>query len=164
MPAEPPNGLPPPPDWEILIAHHFPNRYARTIPLRVRGTWYHFCARCSGELVGFLALLIPYLALPAVGNAVATPTGGIVLGLLPAVPLVDWLTQTTGGRESTNLLRVVSGVLLGLAFGGLVGYGLTERWLLFAAGFLVLGTYMAVAATVLYRTGVWQRVIAEHFP
>jgi len=164
MPAEPPSGLPSPPDWEILIAHHFPNRYSRTIALRIRRRSYHFCARCSGELVGFLGLIVPFLALPSVGATFSSPFGGIVLGVFPSVPLVDWLSQTLGRRESTNGLRVASGILLGAAFGGLVGYGVTARWAYFGLGLGVLAGYLAIAAAVLYRTGVWQKVLAEHFP
>jgi len=58
----------------------------------------------------------------------------------------------------------MSGILLGLAFGGLVASGFSRDWLFFALGLAVLGGYLTVAALVLYRTGTWRRVVAEHFP
>jgi uncharacterized membrane protein len=154
----------PPPEWEYLIAHHFPDRYGRTLTARIGRRSYHFCARCTGQLVGFAAVLAALLAVPAVWLLGSTPLAGLVLGLCPSFALVDWLAQTTNSRESSNRLRVISGGLLGAAFGGLVAFGLKGSWLLFGLGFLVLGGYLVVALVVLQRTGAWRRVIAEHFP
>jgi uncharacterized membrane protein len=161
-PGQPTN--PTAPDWEYLIAHHFPNRYSRTLEIRPRGRAYHFCARCSGELLGFVAFFAVFLLLPEFAALRASPIVALILGICPVVAFVDWLTQTLRARESTNALRVASGALLGAAFGGLVAYGLTAHWLLFGLGLTVAGFYLATAMVVLYRTGAWNRVIAEHFP
>lgn len=164
MPVEPASDVGRPPDWHYLLAHHFPNRYSRTISLRIGGRTYHFCARCSGELLGFVALLTLFLVGPGFGAAVSTPWAAVLLGICPSVSMADWLTQTVRGRESNNPLRVVSGFLLGVAFGGLVAYGLSRQWLFFGGGLVVLGAYLVGAAAQLYRTGSWRRVIEEHFP
>jgi uncharacterized membrane protein len=153
-----------PPDWEILIAHHAPHRYGRTIAVRWGRRRYHFCARCSGEALGFLALIVAAALLLSFRDSLATPLVGIVLAIVPSVAWLDWISQTLGRRESTNPLRVVSGVLLGGSLGALIVYGATGRWLYFGAALAVLLAYLVSAAAVLLRSNVWQRVIAEHFP
>lgn len=162
--ARGPSGAEPPPDWEYLLAHHFPDRYDRTFRLRVAGRSFHFCARCSGQLLGFVAILGPFLLAPRVGYLLSTPLAAVLLGLAPAVAMVDWLVQTVRSQESTNLRRVLSGGLLGAAFGGWVAYGVTWHAVLFAGGWVVLALYLALVCGVLYRTGAWRRVLAEHFP
>jgi len=163
MPGTPPT-RPGPADWEYLIAHHFPGRYCRTLTVPVGARTLHFCARCTGELIGFVVVLVVFLVIPSFGAATSTPLAGVILGLCPSLAMADWLSQTVRSRESNNALRVTSGFLVGVAFAGLVGYAVSQRWLFFGLGVVVLSTYLAVAAFVLYRTGAWRKVVAEHFP
>jgi uncharacterized membrane protein len=154
----------PPPEWEYLVAHHFPDRYGRTLEVRLGERAVHFCARCSGELVGFVTFLVLFIGSARFAGDVSTPLGGVLLGLCPTPAAVDWLTQTVRRRESGNRLRLVSGTLLGVALGGLVAFGWTHRWPEFVGGVLVFVAYIATAMVVLDRTGAWRRVLAEHFP
>jgi uncharacterized membrane protein len=163
MSAEFPKGVRNP-DWEILIAHHFPNRYRRTLELRIGELSYHFCARCSGQLLGFLTILSLFLVSPSFGILLSAPISAVTLGVGPSLPTADWLTQTVRSRESNNYLRVVTGITLGAAFGGLVVYGLSQHWLLFLSSLAMLGFYTAFTSLVLYRTGSLRGVVADHFP
>jgi uncharacterized membrane protein len=163
MSESPPVG-PAAPDWEYLIAHHLPDRYCRTLGLRVRTRTYHVCARCTGELAGFTTLLVAFLLSPEFAHALSTPLGGVVLAFVPSVAWIDWLGQSVGPRESTNSVRLGSGALVGAALGGLVAFGLARQWLLFGSGLAVVGLYLAAAAVTLQRAGVLERVVAEHFP
>ncbi len=151
-------------DWEYLIAHHFPNRYNRTLQLRRSGRAYHFCARCTGELIGFGVYIALFLTFPGFASGSSTPLAATLIGIGPIVALIDWLTQTVRARESTNPIRVLSGGLVGAAFGGWVAFGVAQHWTLFALGTLMLGAYLAIAAGVLYWSGAWRKVLAEHFP
>jgi len=152
------------PDWEYLIAHHFPNRYSRTLVARIGTRAFHFCARCTGELCGFSLYLSLFLAQPWFAMVGSTALVAGILGVCPAAALIDWLTQTVRLRESTNPIRVASGALLGIAFAGLLAFAVVGNWTLFGLGLAVLGLYLVVALAVLYRTGTWRRVMAEHFP
>lgn len=81
-------------------------RKDRSLPFLGLERW--LCARCLGILLGSLAAAVVVLHL-----GVALPwTWGVAL----AAPLVvDWGTQFVGWRESTNGLRLATGILFGLA-------------------------------------------------
>ncbi|HEX9915620.1 MAG TPA: DUF2085 domain-containing protein, partial [Candidatus Bathyarchaeia archaeon] len=68
------------------------------------------CARCSGYVVG--------LAAPALLSADPTalsPAARLPALILLAAPLaLDWVTQSWGLRESTNPVRLATGILMGL--------------------------------------------------
>ena len=125
---------------------------------------YRLCARCTGQALGFLALLSVLAMRPSVGSILVTPAVALVLGICPAAAMADWLTQAVRSRESNNFLRLGSGALLGVAVGGLVAYGLFRHWVLFGAGMAVVGLYLGIASLALYRTGSMRRVVADHFP
>ena len=80
--------------------HRLPHR-----SFRFRGRQFPVCARCTGILLG-------YLVYPAFVFGVwpATLAGGLLLNL-PA--MLDGTTQMLGWRESTNALRLVTGVMSG---------------------------------------------------
>ena len=71
------------------------------------------CARCVGIYAGLLAGLAAFVLIPYLRERVIRP-----FALAAVVPLaIDGLTQLAGIRESTNELRIVTGVIAGLAFG-----------------------------------------------
>lgn len=152
------------PRWEYLVAHHTPNRFGRTLLVRVRDVEIHLCARCSGQLIGFLALGSLTLAFAAVRMGIATPAALAAFALAPAPAAVDWFRQAANDRESTNRIRVATGALLGAAFAGLVALPLTGHWLYFWGGCALLFAYVLGIAAALRYQGAWRRVLEEHFP
>lgn len=71
------------------------------------------CARCAGIYAGLLAGSLLAVALPAIRERLMRR----VL-FAAAIPMaIDGLTQLTGLRESTNTLRIATGLLAGIAFG-----------------------------------------------
>jgi len=91
--------------WRLLAHNHW-------ITLNLRGFKVRLCARCSGYTIGFTAplLLEGYLdVLWSLGTRVQ-----VLVCVLLALPCVlDWLTQCWGLRESSNMLRLVTGILMG---------------------------------------------------
>jgi uncharacterized membrane protein len=71
------------------------------------------CARCVGIYLGMLAgvalfVIVPFLRERMMRN----------MSIAAVVPLaIDGLTQLAGWRESTNSLRMATGLIAGLAFG-----------------------------------------------
>jgi uncharacterized membrane protein len=90
--------------WRIpfrAICHGFPERSLAV------------CARCTGIYAGILAGLALFRLLPPIRERVLR-----VVALAALTPLaIDGLTQLTGLRESTNPLRIATGLIAGLAFG-----------------------------------------------
>jgi len=80
--------------------HRLPHR-----SFHFRGRQFPVCARCTGILLGYL--LYPAFVF---GIWPASLLGGLLLNL-PA--LVDGSTQIHRWRESTNLLRLITGFLSG---------------------------------------------------
>jgi uncharacterized membrane protein len=71
------------------------------------------CARCTGIYAGLLLGLTLFWLIPMLREKVMRP-----IAFIAVTPLaIDGLTQLTGMRESTNELRIATGVIAGLAFG-----------------------------------------------
>lgn len=71
------------------------------------------CARCTAIYAGMLAGILAFCVMPWLRARI---TGAVLFAA--ATPLaIDGLTQLTGLRESTNPLRVATGIIAGLAFG-----------------------------------------------
>jgi uncharacterized membrane protein len=81
--------------------------------LELFGAPMPICARCVGIYGGMLIGILAFWAVPLLRDRVMR---GVAFAA--AAPLaLDGLTQLTGLRESTNELRIATGVIAGLAFG-----------------------------------------------
>lgn len=152
------------PRWAYVLAHHAPEGYRRTWTVRLRSREVHFCARCTGQFVGFLTVVIAFFGLPAAARWMEAPAVLAVFALLPAPAAVDWLAQSTGRRESTNGVRMITGILLGAAFGALLALLVSAHWWYLLGGLVVLTGYFGALLGTLRYTGAWRRVLLEHFP
>lgn len=111
----------------LLACHGIPERC-----LSVRGRRMRICARCTGIYLGYLALA---------GFAWQFWQGGALPRPLPMLALhlpllADGLTQAAGWRQSSNALRLLTGVLAGVGQVGLLAWFAlgSGRW--FAGMFL----------------------------
>ncbi|MFL5320924.1 MAG: DUF2085 domain-containing protein [Myxococcaceae bacterium] len=92
------------------LAHHHPEEYARTVvigPLRV-------CARCLGTYPTLFLAIALQLGLKAPLSWTLDLPLGVAL-LLPA--LIDWTYGRFRPLSGSNSIRLLSGILLGLALG-----------------------------------------------
>lgn len=96
--------------WRLLFrifCHGIPRRclYAWNVPMPI-------CARCVAIYSGLLAGILLFWLLPHVEEMTAR-----AIVVASSIPLaIDGLTQLATIRESTNLLRLVTGLLAGTAF------------------------------------------------
>jgi uncharacterized membrane protein len=97
--------------WRLLFRIMCHGRAERSLELFA--TPMPLCARCVGIYGGMLAGILVFWAVPLLREKVMR--GFAVAALIPLA--LDGLTQLTGLRESTNPLRVATGVIAGLAFG-----------------------------------------------
>lgn len=70
------------------------------------------CARCAGIYAGLILGFLLFVAFP-----VTTRFAAMALLIAAAVLAVDGVSQATGLRESTNWLRIVTGLAAGTTFG-----------------------------------------------
>lgn len=90
------------PRFEFVACHRMPHR-----SFFWRGTQLPVCARCTGMLLGYLAIL------PALFMAIPLPWA--LWGMLMNVPVyVDGMSQAMGWRESNNPLRFATGLAGGI--------------------------------------------------
>ncbi len=92
--------------WCHLICHQKPER-----SFFVKGYQFPLCARCTGILVGFIITII------CLTLKFYTPVNYSVL--LLTIMLVDWLFQFVKIKESTNIRRLITGVLGGFGLSNL---------------------------------------------
>ena len=90
-------------DWRLLLSH------SHWVEVRLNGRSLRLCARCSGTVAGFLAVLAPLSLMGLKIPAAAAP----FCFVLAAPAAVDWVTQSWGLRESSNGLRLSTGFLEG---------------------------------------------------
>jgi uncharacterized membrane protein len=97
------------------LSHHRPRQAERCLLLPLGGgRRLALCARC----LGLYPTLLGALALQAAAGSGARGTHDWWLTLPGCVPaLLDWGLSWLGRHRGTNLVRVGSGILLGLALG-----------------------------------------------
>ena len=91
-----------------IMCHGIPHRC-----LTIFATPMPICARCVGIYSGLLAGLLLFPLFREANERVMK----IVLAVVAVPMLIDGLTQAFGLRESTNPLRLATGLTLGAAFG-----------------------------------------------
>ena len=99
------------PRWRVLfrvMCHGIERRC-----LTMFGVPMPICARCTAIYIGLIAGIAVFMLIPMIEERVMR-----VIVYAAAVPmLIDGLTQATGMRESTNLLRLITGFVAAFAFG-----------------------------------------------
>jgi len=123
----------------LLLAHHETKNLHRTIHMRFLGKDYYLCSRCTGKYSGVLAVFVSFL----LGLHIPTWLHLLIMAFFPLPSTIDWLTQSIGIRESKNWIRILTGHMLGIAW-GLLFLSLIRNMLhLFLYGVLILATYFA---------------------
>jgi len=94
------------------LCHSRPDR-----SLCYQGRYFGLCARCTGM---YLSGSLMILSFPLRENLI-DPIPSLVLGIILLPPGgIDGTTQMFGKRESTNIIRIITGVLLGIGVVALI--------------------------------------------
>jgi uncharacterized membrane protein len=98
-------------EWRLLFRVMCHGMISRSLDLF--GVPMPICARCFGIYAGLLAGIATFQLVPFLRERVVR-----MVAFAAVTPLaIDGVTQLLGLRESTNPLRLVTGVVAGLAFG-----------------------------------------------
>jgi uncharacterized membrane protein len=94
-------------DFSKLICHRIPER-----TFQIKGKYFPVCSRCTGLYTGAILFYISTLFLFIEYSSIM-----ILFAFIIITPLIiDGLTQYLGHRESTNLLRFLTGLGAGFGF------------------------------------------------
>ena len=97
--------------WRLLFRFICHGRIERSLELF--GAPMPICARCTGIYAGLLIGLVAYWLFRSLREKTMR-----MIAFAAVTPLaIDGLTQLTGLRESTNELRIATGLIAGIAFG-----------------------------------------------
>lgn len=140
----------------LLLAHHETENLRRTIHTRFLGKDYYLCSRCTGKYSGILAVFVSFL----LGLHIPAWLHLLIMASFPLPSTIDWLTQSIGVRESKNWIRVVTGHLLGIAWGLLFLSLIRGMLSLLLYGVLILATYLA-SILMFCRFSLAARVLAS---
>jgi len=128
-------------DWHyllfLLLAHHPPARIRRTIHFTIVGKNFYLCARCTGRYSALIGVFAVYL----IGYSFPLWLYLPLIAVLPLPGIADWLSQSCKIRESTNPIRVGTGVLLGIAEALLLLLLIKGLFLMLLFGAAIIGAY-----------------------
>lgn len=102
----------------LLMCHGIPHRC-----LMLFGAHMPICARCVAIYAGFIG----GIALFPIAKRIEERVMRIVLAVAATPIFLDGITQATGLRESTNPLRMATGLMVGAAFGSWVLVAIETR-------------------------------------
>lgn len=126
-----------------LLSHHEPAEWYRCYTIDRVGEPVRLCARCSGVYPGIGLGLVGYITFPIDVSPL------LLVGVCPLPAIIDWALTTFTERRGHNLLRTVTGALLGY------GYGLGAALLLLESNLRVAAIgvgYGSVAALLVYAS------------
>lgn len=132
--------------YELFLTHHPIYESDHTFHLKFGRTYFYFCSRCSGVLVGALisAFFMDFLE-KAFGFIIMPELAVILCIVLPIPSVIDWGTQSFGFRSSNTPLRLFTGFFLGM---GLNYLAYTSKYYFFMV--LVVGLYFFIVALLMY--------------
>ena len=127
--------------WRLLAHNHW-------FTLNLYGYKLRLCARCSGYLLGFT---VPMLFLDSLANPLGFLGNGVqqLVCVILALPYtLDWVTQSWGFRQSSNPVRLATGILLGVDIFIFSRLGLQDGRIIFvgAALFVAFIGYLGARA------------------
>lgn len=124
-----------------ILSHHGESEFYRCYALNLGTRTVHLCSRCVGIYAGIALGLLLHAQAPPPLNA-SLPA----VAVLPLFALLDWSLSAFAGWKGHNLLRTLSGLLLGIAY----ALGLALLFLTFPNyGVMGVGIFYSAAAGVL---------------
>ena len=99
-----------------FLTHHYITESDHAVPMNLGGYNIFLCTRCTGTMSGIaFAFFIDTILRFRTGSSINSNIALIVCIILPILGLVDWGTQKLQYRTSNDILRLITGFLLGIS-------------------------------------------------
>ena len=132
--------------YHLLLTHHPVDQADHTFYLKFGRTYFYFCSRCSGVMIGgMISYFITDVALDIYDTQLSPELAVLLCILLPIPGLVDWGTQRLQLRTSTTETRLMTGFVLGSALHFL---SYTRKYYFFMLFILIL--YFTIFGLMMY--------------
>jgi uncharacterized membrane protein len=103
--------------YNILLTHHPLFAKDHTFYLELGRTKIYFCSRCSGLVIGAIfSLFITHIFELIYFQPFSPEISLIICIIFPLIALSDWGTQRLSLRKSSTKSRLITGILLGVAW------------------------------------------------
>jgi len=138
-------------NWGMLISHHPPCQYNRTISLGK----YRFCARCTGVISGVVISFSFYSLLEI--NLLL-----LLSFLLPLPAVFNFTLYEIDCINSNNFYRIITGLLLGITIGWAILNLLTDK-IEYSILILIWIIILEIVVTVvLYKAKVLEEFFSQY--
>ncbi|MHA1728838.1 MAG: DUF2085 domain-containing protein [Promethearchaeota archaeon] len=102
--------------YKIILTHHYELDSDHAVPINIGGYNIFVCTRCAGTITGILIGIFIETFLYFSSGIIIRPFFAFLLCIIMPLPgLIDWGTQKLIYRRSNDNLRIITGVLLGIA-------------------------------------------------
>jgi uncharacterized membrane protein len=101
--------------YKPVLTHHYEMDSDHAISVKIDGYHIFLCTRCTGTITGILFGLLIERILFFSGTPINANLALTLSILLPIPGLVDWGSQKLLYRKSNDTIRIITGVLLGIA-------------------------------------------------
>jgi uncharacterized membrane protein len=124
---------------QYLLSHHGQSELYRCYTTSVFSRRIDLCARCSG--------IYPAILLGGISYSYAPPelASPLLVAILPLPAIVDWAWTSLTERCGFNLIRTITGALLGYGY----GVGISHLIFGFNPQVIVIGLGYAIATALL---------------
>lgn len=132
--------------YELFLTHHPIYESDHTFHLKFGRTYFYFCSRCSGVLIGAITSAFFIELILNIFNFTFNAELAVLLCIILPIPsVIDWGTQSFGFRTSNTRLRLFTGFFLGMGL-NLLAY--TQSYYFFMV--IVVAFYFFLVAFLMY--------------
>ena len=132
--------------YELFLTHHPIYESDHTFHLKFGRTYFYFCSRCSGVLIGAITSAFFIELIQKIFNIPFNAELAVILCILLPIPsVIDWGSQSFGVRTSNTRLRLFTGFFLGMGL-NLLAY--TRRYYFFMV--IIVGLYFFLVVLLMY--------------
>lgn len=142
----------------ILLAHHPPNQLDHTIKIKLGGDIFYLCARCTGVLTGlFFSVIFTHYF-----EGISTTSYPLIFAVCLIPGTFDWIGHNTNVWKSNNVVRVSTGVLLGVPIGIAISSLIFGNFLIIVEFVLLSCIYLILLLIVCYRVPQLEKHLQEY--